>query len=270
MKTTTPGMHLARRCVLPSLGDWHLNPSLWRAEVETYIVDLRMAMEAAMRHRALYKGTTPPWKETYRKRCVDRLQSNRSKLLDKFRQMGDRLHSRIGGNSLLVQEVMEEEWAAMQSDSNGFPSLWKSGSLSQALGVLKDPEELAILEEIKQELLLEEQAMVEEFENLLQFEEECLDSMVKLNASNQIVCPVCNRHNLTVTSGFIVCRCGVHVNTQSQGMSIEKLSSLLEANLTAHGCNCPQHPVFSVATGVDGTASLFMSCHVCDAVTVVI
>ncbi|CAH2222956.1 RPA-interacting A [Pelobates cultripes] len=226
-------------------------------------------MESAMKHRALYKGTTPPWKETYRKRCVERLKSNRSKLLDKFRQVGDRLHSGTG-NSLLVEEVMEEEWAAMQSDHKGFPSLWNNGTFSQALGILTDPDELATLEEIKRELRVEEQAMIEEIENILQFEEECLDSVVGLNVSNQIVCPVCNRHNLTVTSCFIVCQCGVHINTQSQGMSIEKLRSLLETNLTAHGYNCCHHPVFSVVTGMEGIPSLFMSCHVCDAMTIVV
>ncbi|KAM8976514.1 RPA-interacting protein [Pelodytes ibericus] len=220
-------------------------------------------MEATMRHRVLYKGTTPPWKETYRKRCVERLKGNRSKLLDKFRQVGDQLPSGTG-DSKLVQEVMEEEWNAMQLDNNGFPSLWKKGSFSQ------DPDELATLEEIKYELLVEEQAMVSEIENILQFEEDCLESVVGLNAANQIVCPVCNRHNLTVTSCFIVCQCGVHINTRSQGMSIEKLQVLLETNLTAHGYNCPQHPLFSIATGEEGIASLFMTCHVCDVMAVIV
>ncbi|CAJ0930758.1 unnamed protein product [Ranitomeya imitator] len=106
-------------------------------------------MEAAMKHRALYKGTTPPWKETYRKRCVERLKSNRSRLLDRLRQAGDRVGAGVGG-SFLVQEVMEEEWQAMHR----VPALWRKASLSQ------DPEELVTLEEIKQELLLEVQCMV--------------------------------------------------------------------------------------------------------------
>ncbi|XP_053313363.1 RPA-interacting protein [Spea bombifrons] len=226
-------------------------------------------MEAAMRHRVLYKGTTPPWKETYRKRCVERLKSNRSKLLDKFRQVGEKLHSE-NGESVLVQEVMEEEWKAMQSDNGGFPSLWKKGTFSHALGILQDPDELATLEEIKRELLVEEQAMVVEIENILRFEEECLDSVVGLNQANQIVCPVCNLNYMTVTSCFIVCQCGVHINTRSQGMSVEKLHSLLEANLTAHGYNCSQDPIFSVAVGLEGMASLFMSCQACDAMAVIV
>ncbi|MEE6469901.1 hypothetical protein FKM82_008811 [Ascaphus truei] len=211
-------------------------------------------MEAAMRRRTLYKGTTPPWKETYRKRCVDRLKSSRSKLLEKFRQVGEGLHDGTGG-SFLVQEVMEEEWRVMQSGHTGLPSLWKKESSQY-------PDELAVLEEIKLELILEEHAMINEIENIHQFEEECLNSVVGLNAGNQLVCPVCNRNNLTVTNCFIVCQCGVYINTRSQGMTIEKLQSLLETNLTSHGYYCPWHPVFSVAIGVEREASLFMSCHV--------
>ncbi|XP_072271651.1 RPA-interacting protein isoform X2 [Pyxicephalus adspersus] len=220
-------------------------------------------MEAEMRHRALYKGTTPPWKETYRKRCVERLKSNRSRLLDKFRQVGDRVNGGIGG-SFLVQEVMEEEWNAMHSRGGSFPSLWKKENLSQ------DPDELVTLEEIRQELLLEEQAMVAEIESILQFEDECLDSVVGMNAENLIVCPVCNRNYLTVTSCFVLCQCGVYINCKSQGMSREKLQSLLELNLSAHANSCYEHPVFSVVLDAEGGSSLFMSCTVCDAMAVII
>ncbi|KAM4699145.1 RPA-interacting protein [Discoglossus pictus] len=224
-------------------------------------------MEAGLKHRALYKGTTPPWKDTYRKRCVERLKSNRSKLLDKFRQVGDQLHS-ASGSSLLVQEVMEEEWQVMQCDNKGLPSLWRKEAFSQAMVILQDPDELATLEEIKQELLLEEKAMLEEIESIVQFEEDCLDSVVGFNSVDQTVCPVCNLNYLTVTSCFILCQCGVYIKTQ--GMSKEKLHSLLENNLTAHGYNCHQHPVFSVAVGAEGVSSLFMSCQVCDAMAIIL
>ncbi|XP_075051062.1 RPA-interacting protein isoform X2 [Mixophyes fleayi] len=224
-------------------------------------------MEAAMRHRALYKGTTPPWKETYRKRCVERLKGNRSRLLDKFRQVGERVNAGIGG-SFLVQEVMEEEWKAMQFEDGSLPSLWKKETFSQALGILQDSDELVTLEEIKQELLLEEQAMVEEIESIIQFEEECLDSVVGLNNVNQIVCPVCNRNNLTVTSCFVLCQCGVYI--KSQGMSIEKLRALLDGNLSAHMYSCSEQPVFSVVLGAEGVSSLFLTCYACDAMSVII
>ncbi|XP_075708982.1 RPA-interacting protein [Rhinoderma darwinii] len=225
-------------------------------------------METAMRHRALYKGTTPPWKETYRKRCVDRLKGNRSRLLDKFRQVGEQVDAGVGG-SFLVQEVMEEEWKAMRMHTSSLPSLWPKDSFSKTFGVLQDPDELATLEEIKQDLLLEEQSMVEEIERIIQFEKDCLDSVVGLNNGN-IVCPVCNRNNLTVTSCFVLCQCGVYINCKSQGMNTEKLQALLEANLSAHASCCSEQPVFSVVFGAEEMSSMFMSCAVCDTVAIII
>ncbi|XP_077338517.1 RPA-interacting protein [Lithobates pipiens] len=226
-------------------------------------------MESEQRHRALYKGSTPPWKETYRRRCVERLKSNRSKLLDKFRQVGERVNGGIGG-SFLVQEVMEEEWRAMQASSGSFPSLWRKENISQALGILQDPDELVTLEEIRQELFFEEQAMVAEIESILQFEDDCLDSVVGMSAENLIVCPVCNRNYLTVTSCFVLCQCGVYINCKSQGMNSEKLQSLIEVNLSAHANGCSEHPAFSVVLDAEGVSSLFMSCTVCDAMAVII
>ncbi|KAJ1185341.1 hypothetical protein NDU88_002134 [Pleurodeles waltl] len=226
-------------------------------------------MAAALKHRSLYKATPPPWKETFRRRCVERLKNSRSRLLDRYRQVSD---GERGGlrRSLLVQDVMEEEWQELQLTNTNLPSLWRKGDLSQVFGLLQDSDELALLEEIKQELILEEQCMVEEIERVLRFEEECLNSVIELNTENQVVCPVCNRNNLTVTSHFVLCPCGLYINTNSRGLTDEKLQSLLERHLLDHRFHCLHSPVFSVSSWTEGESNLFMSCQVCDTVAVIL
>lgn len=57
-------------------------------------------------------------------RCVDRLRNSRSRLLEKFRQTGGSQQRCGPGSSTIVQEVMEEEWTALQSEDQRLPSLW--------------------------------------------------------------------------------------------------------------------------------------------------
>ncbi|XP_006136138.1 RPA-interacting protein [Pelodiscus sinensis] len=210
-------------------------------------------MEApGQQRRALYKGpAAPPWKETYRRRCVERLKNSRAKLLDRYRQAGENVHCNARG--ALVQEVMEEEWQALQA-------------LSQ---VWEDPDEQAVLEEIQQELILQEQLTIQEYERSLQFDQECFNAILDgLDTGSKITCPVCKRNHLTVTSHLVLCQCGLYISTQ--GMTEQKLRSLLEDSVTEHGHQCLHNPEFSITSGMDGEANLFMSCPVCDSWTVLL
>ncbi|NXO49239.1 RIPA protein, partial [Aramus guarauna] len=217
------------------------------------------AMEAPppRRHRARYKGpAAPPWKETYRRRCMERLRSSRAKLLDRYRQAGERPR---GPGTLLVQEVMEQEWQTLQAAQESLPAL---GGTEEALAqMLEDPDELAVLEEIQRELILQEQSVIEEYERSLQFDEECLNAMLDgLDASDKVICPVCRKNNLTVRNHFIFCQCGLYISTQ--GMTEGKLRSLLENTLTEHSHRCFHNPEFTVTSGMEEEANLLMSCAV--------
>ncbi|KAM6118387.1 RPA-interacting protein [Phoenicopterus ruber ruber] len=222
-------------------------------------------MEAPLwRHRARYKGSAaPPWKETYRRRCMERLRSSRAKLLGRYRQAGAKA---CGPAALLVQEVMEQEWQALRAARESLPSLWGAGALVQ---ILEDPDELAVLEEIQQELILQEQLVIEEYERSLQFDEECLNAMLDgLDASDKVICPVCRKNNLTVRNHLVFCQCGLYISTQ--GMTEEKLRSLLENTVTEHSHRCFHNPEFTVTSGMEEETSLLMSCPVCDSWTILL
>ncbi|XP_006029207.1 RPA-interacting protein isoform X3 [Alligator sinensis] len=135
--------------------------------------------------------------------------------------------------------------------------------------MLEDPDELAVLEEIQQELIFQEQLTIEEYEQSLQFDEKCLNAMLDgLDAGSKVICPVCKRNDLTVMSHLVLCQCGLHICTK--GMTEQKLRSLLEDSLTEHGHRCLHNPEFSITSGMEEEASLLMSCLICDSWTVIL
>ncbi|XP_072298339.1 RPA-interacting protein A-like [Eucyclogobius newberryi] len=230
-------------------------------------------MDALLRHRSLYKATTPPWKEAYRKRCVDRLKNSRSKLLERYRQMGESPQQMAQGGSIIVQEVMEEEWSALQAENqHKLPSLWGSSGMSEMFGVLKEYDELAVLEEIQQELLSHEMSIIEEFEKNLQFEQQYISSVVEEmdEDMDRIICPVCHVNNLTINNIFVSCPCGLYINTKSRNISPEVLKHLLESRVCEHMEECFHNPIFSMAPNADSPPSLMMSCQACDYLSIVL
>ncbi|XP_060882824.1 RPA-interacting protein [Labrus mixtus] len=228
-------------------------------------------MDALHRHRSLYKGTTPPWKETYRKRCVDRLKNSRSRLLDRYRLMGQSQQLCGSGASIIVQEVMEEEWGALQSEDRRLPSLWGPDGIAEIFSVMKEYDELAVLEEIQQELLSHEMSIIEEYERNLQFEQQYISSVVEGMEEMNIICPICHTRNLNINSHFVSCPCGLYINTKNQNITTDVLRQLLESRVSEHMEDCLHNPVFSVAPNTDSSSpNLMISCQVCDYLSIVL
>ncbi|ROL53808.1 RPA-interacting protein A [Anabarilius grahami] len=251
-------------------------------------------MDAVQRHRSMYKGTTPPWKETYRKRCVERLKNSRSRLLEKFRQMGD--DSGGSKRSLLVQEVMEEEWSALQSSNHSLPSLWNGNGIRDVYTAQQEFDELSAFEEIQQELIAQELSILEEYNSSVRYEEQYLNSVLEgIEQGGQVICPICHALNATgsdwthlsaisheyqftfiidltnrlkaahTLSGFIMSD-----SPQGRNVTSEVLQNLLERRVTEHMEDCLHNPTFSMAFNTDGSPNLMISCKVCDYLSVVL
>ncbi|XP_017290435.1 RPA-interacting protein [Kryptolebias marmoratus] len=227
-------------------------------------------MDALQRHQSLYKGTSPSWKETYRRRCVDRLRNSRSRLLERYRQVGESPQRSGSGASSIVREVMEEEWSALQSEDQRLPSLRGPQGMQEMFSVLKEYDELAVLDEIQQELRSQEMSILEEYERNLQFEQQYISSVVDGMDEIHIICPMCHMNNLTINSHSIWCPCGLHINTGRQYITPNVLQHLLESRVSEHMEDCLHKPVFFVAPNTDSSSSLLISCKVCDYLSVVL
>lgn len=221
----------------------------------------------ALKHRPRY-GNPIPWKDTYRKRCFERLKNSRSRLLERYRQAGESDGGRKGS---MVEEIMQEEWSALQSSEVGLATPWSHVGID-LFGAVQQDDELVVLQEIQQELLAEELAILEDYHKNLQFEEQSLNALVEgMEGSGFVICPVCFVNNLTVTSHFISCPCGLYVNTLGRQVGAEALRALLEQQVTQHtDTQCPYNPVFSMVTNMDGSSSLVASCGACDYLFVVL
>ncbi|XP_043759453.1 RPA-interacting protein isoform X2 [Cervus elaphus] len=198
-----------------------------------------MAERPGSRHRLLYKLMgSPPWKEAFRQGCLERMRNSRDRLLNKYRQAGG---SMSGGaqNTLLVQE-------------------------------LEEPMDLAVLEEIQQELIDQEQGIISEYEKSLQFDEECLSVMLAEWEANSLICPVCTKYNLRIASGLVVCQCGLYIPSHSPEVTEQKLRACLEDSVNEHSAHCPHTPEFSVTEGTEERSSLLMSCLACDTWAVIL
>ncbi|KAM6176105.1 RPA-interacting protein isoform 2-T2 [Erethizon dorsatum] len=194
-----------------------------------------MAEPAGSHRRSLYKQVgSPHWKEAFRQGCLARMRNSRDRLLNKYRQAGG---SMPGGalNTLLVQEVMEEEWNSFQSVPNCPEDLAQ-------LGLSID---LAVLENIQQELTDEEQSMISEYEKSLQFDEKHLSITLAEWEANSLICP-------------------------SPELTEQKLRACLEGSVNDHSAHCPRTPAFSVTDGTEEKPSLLMTCLACDTWAVIL
>lgn len=219
-----------------------------------------MAESSGSPHRLLYKQVgSPHWKETFRQGCLERMRNSRHRLLNKYRQAAGSTPG-TASDRLLVQEVMEEEWASLQSVEN----------CPEALLQLELPLDLAVLQDIEQELCNEEKSIISEYEKDLEFDESCLSRMLAEWEANSLICPVCLKYNLRIMNSVVTCPCGLHIPVHSTDLTEQKLRACLEENVNEHSVHCPHTPVFSVTGGTEEKPGLLMNCLTCDTWAVIL
>ncbi|XP_071945816.1 RPA-interacting protein B-like [Antedon mediterranea] len=217
-------------------------------------------------HRALYKATTPPsWKETYRKRCLQRLRKSRDNLLERIRCSGSIIQD--GKLPSVVTDVMEKEWRVLRAER-------RCTDVPDLVEEIDDIDTvLSIMEEIQLELMKEEQTLLGEYEAHLKHEEEVLcASVANMHTKEVVTCPICKRNGLMENKGVIFCACGLRIQTEQDCLTLSNVRQQLGDGVDLHtNSMCLGQPVFSVnSLDMIGSQNLLMSCEDCDFLHVVI
>ncbi|XP_021550407.1 RPA-interacting protein isoform X1 [Neomonachus schauinslandi] len=219
-----------------------------------------MAEAPGSGRRSLYRAVgSPPWKEAFRQACLERMRNSRDRLLNRYRRAGGNMPRR-SQNTLLVQEVMEEEWSALQCVD----------SCPEVLTQLEELLDVTVLEENQQEMADQEWCILREYEKSLQFDEKCLSVMLAEWEANALICPVCTKSNVSVSGGVVACPCGLYLPSHSPELTEQKLRACLEHSVSEHSARCPHTPAFSVAAGPGEAPRLLMSCAACDTWAVIL
>ncbi|EPY86730.1 RPA-interacting protein [Camelus ferus] len=142
-------------------------------------------MAEPSRHRSLYKPVgSPPWKETFR-------QPSRVRQVPVAVDL-EASPPACGSGPRPPPDLLLESLDRWVWDEHG-PGRASPGRKSSFWIRLEEPMDLAVLEEIQQELIDQEQSIISEYEKSLQFDEECLSIMLAEWEANPLICPVCTK-----------------------------------------------------------------------------
>ncbi|XP_076435137.1 RPA-interacting protein B-like isoform X2 [Babylonia areolata] len=217
--------------------------------------------------QALYKSSRQDWKETYRRRCLDRLRESRSELYAKRRGIGGAAQPTDSEGERqsdeFIKMVLSSELKTLKNEEGVDCEM---DFFDPATGEIDLT--LALIEEIQEEMKAEEAKLIAEYEIYqvsLEKEEAALCDAIEL-LNTRPICPVCTKSQLMENKGTIFCKCGVRIFTED-GVGLDFVQRQLEDGRQLHECD--GQPVFSVHDQF-GITNLLMTCQKCDFMYIVV
>ncbi|XP_046619571.1 RPA-interacting protein-like [Neodiprion virginianus] len=198
------------------------------------------------------KNGSPKLQEVLRQRCRDQMRQKRGQLFNKGRiGLDDDEHVHE-----VLTEIVRRELSSLGTSN------WSNSSSPQDL---LDPDEAL---DIEKEMLEEQESWImEEYERLVQNEEEMLALFAEEGLSEQVICPICQRAALSDVRDAIVCNfCGL---TLPSVVSVNDLGRIINENVNSHAETCSELPGFSVVPE-NNNNSLYLVCQRCGTLSVII
>uniref|UniRef100_A0A6M2E6R3 Uncharacterized protein n=1 Tax=Amblyomma tuberculatum TaxID=48802 RepID=A0A6M2E6R3_9ACAR len=213
------------------------------------------------RRQLLYKSKTPPWKETYRDRCRERLRNGRQALFESFRRSGEGCHNEQQLR-YSVTKVVREELDKLRCSSAASSAALVTTSAENAVPAAPwDEAQLdeELMEEILAALLEEELEIWKQYEDMVALQNQETAAAVHMWSSELVACPVCLKNDLEKKGGHIICTCGLAVPT---ALSLREFRLAIERIVEAHSLRCRSFLVFSFIETCE--PALVCLCNSCD------
>ncbi|GBO01265.1 hypothetical protein AVEN_1991-1 [Araneus ventricosus] len=125
---------------------------------------------------------------------------------------------------------------------------------------------ISIMEEIQQEIREEERKWLEEY---AASETRNLESEVDWLQQDEVICPLCQKNPLHQIRSVIFCACGVRIDVQQDGLTLQHLKSELHKGLETHEQGCLVSPSFSLLHFLENT-NLAITCEGCNFMYIVV
>lgn len=183
----------------------------------------------------MYKCKSPNWKQSLKQQCRLEIKLRRQSMMNKMRDLALDEES-------MINDVLYTQFVALRRQL-GFFEDFHSGN----------DEIASIMEEIKQELLLEQgnSDMGNSF-----FQE-----MACSQFEEKVICPICQKNNLFKSGSRVKCQCGLEL-FGPENLQISQISESLQVASDLHSNNCVNVPLFSLETDTMYSV-LSMQCNYC-------
>lgn len=205
-------------------------------------------------HQKLHKCASPSWKQSYRRRCHDRLKRSKAQFLQRFREQCDiNNEPKYVLDGSTMDDILRSELdPQIDSDAN-FDDIIK------------------VMEEIKMELMIQEREILLQHDRLKDYENGEIASAILDHESRldqRVLCPICSCHYLEKIATTITCRCGIAIDVGQDSITLEHVALQLKVGVTSHAEKCVGRPIFGVVSELGD--NLLMTCDSCDFMFIVI
>ncbi|XP_065054368.1 RPA-interacting protein A-like [Rhopilema esculentum] len=224
-------------------------------------------------HRESCKRTPRSWKEKFRKACIHRLRQNRHTLVEKLRKCNIEVNQSPDITSKkFIEDLMQDEWMDIKANQDS-PDI-QCACCSQKYP--EDPEDsidriFEVMNEIREELMKEERLILQEFNELENFDEKYLCAAIECLDRDYVICPVCKRHQLLQSRQVFFCSCGVRIDTGYDAITLSYVRNQIEATTQEHGSRCNSEAVFSVLKIEElDLHNLVLQCQLCGFMSIVV